>query len=355
MPTVHAFEYLQAPANHPPAAINVLFGEEGFLRTLVLAKLRDALAAGRQDVQITNFDSEALWRDVNDELSTGSLFGGGGKRIVMIEDADDFVKTYREDRLEDYFAKPKSTAALILCVESWAANTRLYKAGDARGLQINCNTPINAKLREKPPDVPKISKWLVAWAKAQHKIALEGSAADELIGIEGTHLGMMDQDLGKLALYVPPGGKVTAAMVKDIVGGWRLRTVWQMLEDLADGKIAPALAALDHLLADTEPIALFGQVSWSLRRYAAATRIYQRSERLKQGMNVQGAAKEAGFKPYGDELPKAERHLKQMTRARSGKLYQWLLETDLALKNTHSQKGRSRFALEALFLKLAAR
>lgn len=353
MPTIHAFDYLAEPSKHAPAAVNVLFGDDAFLQALVLKQLRGALVDGREDVQFSTFASQSPWRDVADELSTGSLFGGGGKRLVLLEDADDFVSAHRE-RLEDYFAKPKSTSALLMCVDAWAANTRLYKAGDASGLQINCNVPVRAGSKNKDPDVPRIAKWLVAWAKGTHKIALESAAADELVEIVGPYLGVLNQDLAKLALYVPPGGKVTPAMVKEIVGGWRLRTVWQMLDDVADGKAAAGLAELDHLLrSGSEPQAIFGQISWALRRYATATRIVQAGERHRQRADLQAAAKEAGFRAYGDELKKAERHLRQMGRDRAGKLHAWLLEADLALKGSHSQKDRARLAIEKLFLRLS--
>ena len=143
-------------------------------------------------------------------------------------------------------------------------------------------------------------------------------------------------------------------MVKDVVGGWRLRTAWQMLDDVADGKVAAALLELDHLLkSGSEPQAIFGQISWALRRYATATRIVQNQQRAKRGVDLQGAAKEAGFRPFGDELKKAERHLRQLGSARAGQLHQWLLDTDLKLKGSHSHKDRARFAIEELFLKLA--
>jgi hypothetical protein len=36
-------------------------------------------------------------------------------------------------------------------------------------------------------------------------------------------------------------------------------------------------------------------------------------------------------------------------------MYQWLHETDRALKGSHSDNRRARFALESLFLKMAPR
>lgn len=355
MPTVAAFDYLAAPEKYAPAAVNVLFGDEFFLRGLVLDALRTALASGREDAQFTTFNSDAQWRDLNDELSTGSLFGGGGRRLVLLEDADSFVSTHRA-RLEDYVAKPKSSAALILAVDSWAANTRLYKAVDETGLQIACAVPSKQAGKSKEVDLPKVSKWLVVRAKTVHKVALDSAAADELIQIvEDCNLGVIDQDLAKLALYVPPGGKVTAELVREVVGGWRMRTAWQMLDDVADGKTGQALEELDHLLrSGAEPQAIFGQISWALRRYAAAARVAQQQMRNKQSPNLQEAAKVAGFRGFPEELKKAERQLRQLSAVRAGKLYQSLLETDLSLKGSHSDKARARFAIEKLFMKLAA-
>ncbi len=355
MPTVPVFEYLAAPRQHPPAAVNVLFGDEPFLRRLALAQLREGLAAGREEVQLTTYDADTPWRDVNDELSTGSLFGGGGRRLVLIDSADSFVSTHRA-KLEDYVAKPKSSAALILAVDTWPANTKLFKAVEQSGFQVACGVPVRPNSRNKDPDLPKLSKWIVAWAKSAYKIALESSAADELVHIVGPELGIIDQDLAKLALYVPSGGHVTVAHVKEIVGGWRMRTAWQMMDDVTDGKAAAALEEFDHLLrSGSEPIAIFAQVSHVLRRYAAATRIVQRQQRAKQRIDLGDAAKQAGFRAYGDELKKAERQLKQLTAVRAGKLYQWLLETDLALKGSHSHKERARLKIEMLFMKLAAK
>ncbi|MEM7019243.1 MAG: hypothetical protein AAF512_18125, partial [Pseudomonadota bacterium] len=59
------------------------------------------------------FDSDsASWADVNDELSTRSLFGGDGPRIVIVDDADKFVKENR-DKLEG-FGKSKAAIGLLL-------------------------------------------------------------------------------------------------------------------------------------------------------------------------------------------------------------------------------------------------
>ena len=50
-----------------------------------------------------------------------------------------------------------------------------------------------------------------------------------------------------------------------------------------------------------------------------------------------------------------EYSLKQLGRDRVKKIYGWLLETDLALKGTHSDEKRGRLALEKLLCLMASR
>ena len=48
----------------------------------------------------------------------------------------------------------------------------------------------------------------------------------------------------------------------------------------------------------------------------------------------------------------AERQIKQLGRERAAQLHRWLLETDLALKGSHSSPELSRLAMEHLLLRL---
>jgi len=349
--TLHAFDFLFQPTAEVPAVV-VVFGTEVFLKQLVIRQLRSALLP--DDAPFTTLHGEvAQWRDVADELSTVSLFGRG-RRLVVIESSDPFVSRERT-RLENYVEKPKPTGVLVLEAEAWPGNTRLYKALDHSGWQIDCRPPEKTLGRRKVLDETRLCKWLVAWTKQQHRAKLEMDAAALLLELTGPELGLLDQNLAKLALFAGEGGSITAAMVKDIVGGWRTTTIWELVDAAADGDAAEALRQLDRLLqAGEHPVALFGQMAWSLRRFAAATRIYQQSERSQRRTPLRDALIQAGLPHWNQKgLDRAEAQLKQLGRDRAGQLYQWLLETDLALKGSHSHPHRSRFALEYLFLRMA--
>jgi DNA polymerase III subunit delta len=351
--TIHAFDFIDPTATRS-AAFCVVFGDEPFLKRLALRAIRRSVL-GDVDAPFESFDgATAQWRDVHDELSTAALFGGG-RRLAVIDDAEDFVGRYR-DKLESYAERTKSRNVLVLNVGTWASNTRLFKILDQHGLQIECRVPQKPTSgKTKLIDEPRLLQWLTAWSQSHHQVTLSPKAARLLLDLVGPELGLLDQDLAKLALFTQPGGQISPEMVQEVVGGWRAKTVWEMLDAACDGKAAEALVELERLLQSVDhPVALFGQFSWSLRRFAAATRLFERAERQGQRPKLREVLESAGFRdwPKGT-LQRAEGQLMQMGRDRAGQLYRWLLEADLALKGSHSTPDRARFILEQLILRLA--
>lgn len=349
--TRHVFDYLESP--DPPGQIVAVFGDDSFLKRLALDRLR-ALLIPDEDVPLNQFEGEsASWSDVRDALRMESLFQPGGTRVVVVREADPFVKSQRQ-RLEEYVARPDPRSVLILEVGAWASNTRLYKLVDQHGLQIECRAPQIAQGRNKVADERRIIEWLIRWAKQGHRTTLTKSGATLLVQLVGPEFGLLDQELAKLALFTSERSSITETLVKDVVGGWRAKTSWDMIDAALDGDSTEALRQLDLLLqAGEPPQALFGSISWSLRRFAAATRLYQRAERARQRLDVAGALQGAGFSdwPKG-KLQQAQRQLKQLGRDRASQFNTWLLETDLALKGSHSDPDLGRIALERLLLRL---
>ncbi len=356
MSTLHAFDYLKEGSPGESSSVCVAFGDEAFLKRLVHAQIRQSvLGDADEDVPFATFEGQsAEWRDVFDELSTVSLFGGGRPRLVVVDQADEFVALHRGP-LEDYVEKPRSSGVLVLDVGTWASNTRLYKAVDKHGVQIECRPPETARGKRKYLDEARVRTWLVERAKLQHDVSLTAQAAELLLELEGPELGLLDQDLAKLSLFAGAGGKVTPEMVRDQVGGWRTRTTWDLIDAAADGDAGEALLQLQRLLvAGEHPVALFGQIAWSLRRFASAARIFEQAEKDGQRIRIRDALEAAGFRKWPQEaMNNAERQLKQLGRERAGRLYRWLLDADLALKGSHSNPERARYVLEELFLRMS--
>lgn len=352
MPTVHVFDFLETPSDAPLAPVCVLFGDEPFLRGLARKQVRQRVAAGGEVLEETFEGERAEWRDVADELSTLSLFGGTSRRLVLVQDADKFVSNYRS-QLEAYVERPKATGILVLDVSTWASNTKLYKAVDKTGLQIECRAPSKPGKRANP-DESRIAQWLASWSHDRHDARLPLDAARALLDLVGPTFGILDQELAKLALFAGRGGQITAALVRDVVGGWRAKTIWDLTDAALDGNAAAALEQLDRMSRSGEhPLAMFGAMAAALRRFPTAARIYERAEKQGRPVTLREALLQAGVPQWPAALEKAERQIKQLGRHRAIALYRWLLETDLALKGTHSAPHRARFALEKLILRLS--
>jgi DNA polymerase III subunit delta len=342
MPALHAIDYLAEKQHAATPPFCALFGDEPFLKGLALAELRrEVLGEQEAEFALTRFDGRsAEWRTVSDELLTVGLFGGG-QRLVVVDDADDFVSEHR-GHLEDYVARPSRTGRLVVVVESWPSNTRLAKHTAANGLAVECKAPPEARL----------IKWLSTLARERHGARLDREATESLVEIVGPELGLIDQELAKLAA-ASAGAPIGPELVKQLVGGWRVKTAWDMLDAAVEGRTRDALVELDRLLLSGEnPIAILGQIAATLRRFAAATRFVEQTESSGGRANLRQALEIAGVKPF--VIQKTEAQLRRLGRQRAGNLYRWLLDADLALKGTSSAPARARIVLEQLVIRLSA-
>ena len=341
---VSALDYLAEPVKHAPSPICVVFGDDRYLRRRATAQLLDTLLGDQEDRDLLCLRLEgdnAELRDVKDELATVSLFGDGG-RVVIVEDGDKFVQNFRPE-LEDYVAKPLNSGTLILEVTTWPKNTRLFKALESSGLQIECKTPSEAKLL----------RWMADHAKSFHGCTLESAAAEVLLQMVGPEMGLLDQELAKLALAADEGQSISPELVKKMTGAWRAKTTWVMLDAALDGRPADALNQLDLLLRSGEhPIAILGQISASLRRFAEATRNFRLSYAQGRRISLKQALEQAGIKPF--ILAKSEARLKRMGRHRGARLYRWLADADLAMKGHHSAPPLARLELERLLVRISS-
>jgi DNA polymerase III subunit delta len=336
-----ALDYLGNPAKYPPRPVCAAFGSEPFLRRQVILALRPAVLGGDDaDFSLATFEGrDTLFRDVHEVLSTVAMFGSG-HRLAVVENADDFVTRYRQ-QLEDYVTKPSRSGVLVLDLDTLPSNTRLYKAVAAEGLLIDCGPPAPARL----------SKWLSDWGKQHHRVVLSPSAADMLVELIGPELGLLDQEIAKLALLAGDDRKVTPEMISSSVGGWRVRTAWEMLDAAMDGQVGDAMLQLDRLLSSGEqPVGILAQISATLRRFAAATRLVLQAEAAKRRVSLREALEQAGVRSF--VVQKTERQLRRLGRQRGAQLYRWLLQADLDLKGESTMPPR--MVLERLILRLAA-
>ncbi len=347
---VSALEFLTHPEKTSCAAVCVVVGDDAFLRHEVRLGLGSRLGVGLSDgMGLTTCEGKtAQLRDVMDALCERSLFGEE-RQVVVVEDADPFVKTYR-DKLEDYVERPAADAVLILEVKTWPGNTRLAKAIAKTGTTITCQIPQQG--RELTAFTKQLKDWLIHVAKTQYEVELKRPAVDLLLELLPTEVGILCQEVSKLSLLAGDKQVIDAPLVRDNVGGWRTRKTWDMIDAAAEGRAAEALQQLDRLVAaGEEPHALLPQMASTFRKFAAAARVFQQAELAGRKTSLRTALQEAGMLPF--KLNAAEAQLKQIGRERANQLYEWLLAADLELKGHNSTKDRARRVLETLVVRLA--
>jgi DNA polymerase III subunit delta len=324
--------FLERAARLKPQPLYVLHGDEDFLKRQVLLALRPlVLGPDADDLGVsTHPGDKAAFAAVYDELETVPCFSR--RRLVVVENADPFVSRHRA-LLEKSVGRLPATGTLVLDVKSWPANTKLAKLVEA-DQTIVCKTPAAYRLPQ----------WCVQWAASRHGKELSTAAATLLVELVSPEMGLLDQEVLKLALYVGDAARIDTADVDKLVGSSRAENTWKIFDALATGRPGEALAVLDRLFEqDEEPLRILGAFSMQLRRLAQAARL------SGSGQPLAAALERAGVPPFA--LKGAEAQLRQLGRRRAERLYDWLLEVDHGLKGGSALPPRT--LLERFVIRLA--
>jgi DNA polymerase-3 subunit delta len=328
---MHAVDFLkQSPAEIPPVV--VLTGGQRHLKQAALGVLRQLIIAD-DDSSLTRFQGrDAELQGVADELHTVSMWGD--RRLVVVDDADDFVTKYRAG-LEKLIEKPARKSVLVLDVKSLPKTTRLYKQVVAKGLEVDCS-----ELKG-----PQLFKWLQETARDQYGKTLTRDGAALLIELIGEELGMLNSELAKLASYAADKSKIDVDDVTGLVGGWRTETTWVLLDAVRDDDLSFALGALDQLLtAGEHPVKLLGGISFVFKKFAQAVEL-ARTTPLEQSLRQAGT--------FPGAVAAGQAYLRRLGRGKAERILQRLLIADAGLKGANPLP--ERLQLERLLLELAGR
>jgi len=347
--SLHVFELLDKPESISsiPSIISV-FGADSFLKQHAIEAILQQ--SGCDLASVKKVEGEVtMWRDIHDALATRSLFDEEGRRFSIVRAADTFVSKNRA-YLEKWSEKPADDATLALELTSFPGNTKLFKLVQKRGLIVDCNPPLKARSKTNL-DETAILKWIINWGRGHHAVQLSTKQANILVERVGAVFGLLDSELAKLALFADANQKVTDEQVKEMVGGWRTKTVWEIADSIAEGRIHQAMEQIDRLMTSGQnAIGVSAQLSWSFRRFGLAAYLVEQQERFGGKAILNKALETAGFRVY--EVDDAARRLKRIGRARAKLILPWLKDLDMKLKGSHSNDDRARFALEEFVMRM---
>ena len=308
-----ALPFLAAkPQRHPVFAVS---GDEDFLKRLVRDRII-AAALGEADPSfaVSVYAGDKLdFSTARNDLDTLPFLAPC--RIVVVENADPFVTEHRP-ALEQYAAKPSSVGVLVLEAKAFPETTKLAKA-----------LPDAAKVMCKAPPPYRLPAWCVEWAKTRHNKKLVADAAELLVERVGPAMGLLDQELGKLAVAVGAKPGISAEDVERLVARSKAAEVFRIMDAVGEGKPGEALSILEELFAEGEdPMAVLGPLTAQLRKLAAVGRL------AATGLPLGPAMDAAGVPKWEKARVSTEKQLRHLGRRRLDKLTEWLAAINLGLK-----------------------
>lgn len=330
---VRCMEFLGRKRDKETLPVYVAFGDEEFLRRQAHLRVRKQILGDEFDdfTYAVHAGETATLADVVDDLRTAPFLGD--QKLVVVEQAEKFVTEYR-DKLLGYVQKPSSSGILFLEVQSWRSNTKLYKEIEICGLAIDC-----ASLKTQfVPD------WCIRWSRDAYQTTLERDAASWLVELVGPVLGILDQEIAKLATYGAETKTIDSDSVRMLVAGTRTENVFKLLDMALEGQVERAMDFLDRqIIQGEQPVAILAMMTSQLRKLTRAAR-----DRVA-GKPMHDALRDAGVLPF--VINKAADQLRRLGRERMAGMYRLLLQSDLNLKGGSS--FTPRFVVERLLLQLA--
>ena len=255
-----------SPADAPVVA---LVGPEPQRQREALAEVAASVGADAQRFDFEGPSAEP--GDVFDEARSVAMFGG--RRLVVVRDADEFVSRNRE--ATESFLQSLGPAGLggnvlVLRFGSLPKTQRVYKMIDKVGRIVPCEAVKGADA----------AAWVVRRGKDEYGLSVSREAANLLADLVGADLGSLDNELAKLSLRAE-GGKVTPEMIAGGVAFRREQEMWRLTDALTAGRPGQAMEIWRQLLA-TDPAAEFRAITWLaiwLDKAAGALRLSRRGDK----------------------------------------------------------------------------
>jgi len=317
-------------AKRTDVGVYAIVGSDRFLRHDSLVELLKTIGDAPDAFGPTQVEGDSVsLAQVLDEVRTPSLLGD--RRIVIVQDADDFVSANRE-ALEKYCASPAPTGTLVLLCDTMPRNTRLHKVIAGRGGVIMCEAPEGRAL----------TTWIVRRAKLSYGKQLGEAAAQRLREHLGDSPGWIDSELAKLAAYVGSRPEITREDIVEVTGELREEKVFAVMDAIANGDASLALKLWEQVWATDRaaPGRAIAGLAWSVRKLLDAKQEFDR------GVDAAALARKMFTDPSV-----LRRRLERTTQAGLREQQRDLLAADLAVKTGNSTVD---VAIEKFIVKHAA-
>jgi DNA polymerase III subunit delta len=225
--------------------IHLFYGPDELARSEILAAMRAQIPADARDLNVVVLDGR--------RLKTDTLIGAcevlpflADRRLVIVNDVLKHQKAGAErEALRSFLERVPGHTDLVLVenedVDKRNAVFTYFKKQADKDL---------AQLREfLPRQGSELLRWLAERARGLG-VTLDGPAAQRLIEYIGSEGRPLANELGKLASYVGSGGRITPAIVEQLVADGQEQNLFTFIDELSTRRRGPALRSLRRLLDD---------------------------------------------------------------------------------------------------------
>lgn len=313
--------------------VAVFHGKEPFLRSEYTSKLKAALEEAHGEVDVIHFDGNTSQvADVLDECRSFGLMQQ--HKLVVVDEADQFVKEDSRPLIERYAQQPSDSATLVLRTQRWNKG-KLDKLIEKVGSIVKCDSV--------SPGVAM--GWAIKRCEKRHETTIDRDAAALLIEKIGADLGRVDTELAKLASGTAPGKPITISAVVELVGTSREDEVWGIQSTLLANDPEVILGAIrDALDISRHPPVLISYACIDLAR-----KLHGASRGLRAGHQAWDVAK--ALKLWGPSRDSIMAAAARINPDAAAGLLRAAVEADTAQK---TGLGRPERSLEMLAVKFAS-
>lgn len=311
--------------------IALWYGEERFLLEEALKLIRGAML--KDDPSGSSIEvlsaKDLLPAGIVERADTFSFFQ---QRLVIVRDIPYFQEgcSVDLDPLYAYFTNPNPATCLLFLAESVHKGRKFYKEIEKHGEIVEFAAPRRSQ------------DWLI-WLQSELKARGKGMSSDTaafFLEWAGHQVGVLSQELDKLALYVGEEKMIKRQDIEAIVARASEATVFDLLNAVAQRSAEQAIAKLHEVLQTEHYLKVLTMLVRQVRLLLGAL-----AWRDKGG-DSSGLPSVLGIKPF--EAQKIWAQALRMNFSHLANALEECLKTEIALKNGG---GDPVFLLEMMIIK----
>ncbi|WP_257346093.1 DNA polymerase III subunit delta [Pseudalkalibacillus decolorationis] len=327
-------ELAQHLKNQSYSSLYLLYGKEKYIlnytRNMIL---NSALEEGTADFNRSTYDMEELPIETAIEDAETLPFMGE-YRIVVIENpyfltgAKSKSKVEHSlSRLESYLKNPSTQSIIIFDApyEKLDERKKVVKLLKKQAYVVHAE-----KINEK-----MLKDW-IQHAAQQENVQISNDAIERLIQLQGEELGLLINEVKKMAVYVGEGGQIETLTVDELISRSLESNVFTLVEHVVHRRIDQAIRIVyDLLKQNEEPIKLMALLARQFRI------ILQTKQLTAQGFTEKKMASALSLHPYAVKV--ASRQSKAFSESELKNLLIQSADADFKMKTGQIDK---KLALE---------